>query len=97
MIEYFEKQLNSKGKKPIAESDLKKLKGRSYYGKYEAGDLFLMFMEQIRKPSDKPIYDEEITLRLYTVVDRDLDKLSEEFEFVRMATNSIPVLEKKHE
>lgn len=95
MREHFEAQLNSKDIKPITESNLEKLKGRPYYGEYEVGDFLLMFMEQIRKPSDIPIYDEEITLHLYTVVERNLDKLSKEFDFVRMATNSIPVLEKR--
>ncbi len=92
MKEYFKEQL--KICKPISEEDLPKLKGRSLYSEYEVGDKVLAFMERSFGDIEPPDTTPNINLRMETIVKRELDKLEEDFKFIRM-TKTMPVLERK--
>jgi hypothetical protein len=88
MIEYFEKQLE--GRRTITKDDLENLQSTPLYDKYKIGDRILVFMDQ-------NLNNNEILFDVKIVIERTIDKLEKDYKFVRMGTNSIPVLEKKNE
>ena len=90
---YFEKQLKSA--KEITEEDLLKLKGKSLYSNYKAGDTFLVFFCQ--ETIENKLSDEEefVNLSLKTITKRELDKLDNEYKFIKMTSELIPIFERK--
>ena len=90
---HFEKQLKSA--EEITEENLSKLKGKSLYSNYKTGDIFLVFFSQEITEDKSSDMEPFINLSLKTITKRELDKLDDEYKFVRMASESIPVLEQK--
>lgn len=86
MREYFEKQFE--GRPPITEEDLSKLESTPEYDEYKVGDQILVFMEQ-------QVENDQVILNVKIVTERTLDRLKSNYKFIRMGTESIPVLEKK--
>jgi len=86
MKEHFSKQLRDT--KPITEKLLSKLGGRSLDSDYQIGDNILWFMDQVKTS------ESAVTLTVKTVVERELDLLEKDFEFVRME-KSFPVFERR--
>lgn len=99
MKEYFEEQL--KDSKTITKELLPKLKGKFIYNKYQIGDKILVFLEQEIGDIDipeSPIYTQPtIIFNMRMITERELDKLNEDFIFIRMfkkMPSSIPILER---
>lgn len=86
MREYFEKQFE--GRPTITEEDLSKLESTPEYDEYKVGDQILVFMEQ-------QVENDQVILNVKIVTERTLDRLKSNYKFIRMGTESIPVLEKK--
>ncbi len=84
MKEYFTKQLETTSL--IDEKKFSELNGKSLYSNYKVGDKVLFFMKQ-------EVNGTEINFILSTVVERELEKMAEDFNFVRMSTKMIPVFE----
>jgi hypothetical protein len=104
MKKYFEEQLKTSSL--ITDDSLKELKGKSIYSDYQVGDRIVAFLSQesegfVEAPNDivSPIGDNSkyvprISFNMCIVVEREIDKLDEEYCFIRMSSK-IPVLEKK--
>jgi len=93
MKEYFEEQL--KNLNPITEDKINLLQGKSYYSDYQVGDKVCIFMNI--QPKESQVNDprmKNVTISIHTVVERDFDKLGEEFIFIRF-NETIPFLIKK--
>lgn len=92
MKEYFEEQL--KTIKPVTKDILKKLKGKSFYSDYQEGDRIVSFLNQTYGDIEPPYTVPSIKLGVTMVAEREISKLEQDFNFIRMATN-FPVLESK--
>ena len=97
MREHFKKQLETSN--IIDEEKLSELKGKSLYSEYDIGDKILLFMlEEVVKFEQSEdmvgIYQSKIAFSIVAVVERELDKMAEEHDFVRMASGSVPVFKK---
>jgi hypothetical protein len=79
-MNYFEQQQDNK---LLASEDVIAMKGKPLYGKYEEGDKVYFIMTQ-----------EYNDFRIEPIVERTLDKLYNEYNFVRMAS-TMTVFEKK--
>jgi len=86
MKEHFSKQLRDTNR--VTEKLLPKLQGRSLNSEYQVGDEILWFMIQEKTSESK------VTLTVTTVVERELDLLEKDFEFVRME-KSFPIFERR--
>lgn len=86
MKEHFSKQLRDT--KPVSEKLLAKLQGRSLDSDYQVGDKILWFMLR------EKISGVDTNLTVTTVVERELDLLEKDFEFVRME-RSFPIFERR--
>jgi len=86
MRDHFSKQLRDTNR--VTEKLLPKLQGRSLSSEYQVGDEILWFMIQEKTSESKA------TLTVTTVVERELDLLEKDFEFVRME-NTFPVFERR--
>lgn len=86
MKEHFSKQLRDT--KPVTEKLLSKLQGRSLNSEYRLGDKILWFMIRGK------ISGVDTNLTVTTVVERELDLLEKDFEFVRMEKN-FPIFERR--
>lgn len=89
MRKYFEKQL--KENEPIKDKSV--LKGRSLYSEYKNGDVIVAFLEQKLGDIEPPFTEPTIIFSLQMIVERELDKLIDDYEFIRMST-IFPVLQK---
>ena len=92
MKEHFEEQL--KTCKPITEKILTELKGKSLYSDYEVNDKVVSFLYQKIGEIEPPYTEPSITLSLKTIVERELDKLKNDYKFIRMS-KIFPVLERR--
>lgn len=92
MKEHFEKQLEDTI--AITEEKLKELKGKSMYSDYEVGDKILAFMEQQFGDIEPPYTEPKVIMSVRMFVDRELDKIEEEFKYIRKH-DLIPILERK--
>ena len=93
MKEHFKEQLKSGN--AITEETLSKLKGKSLYSEYQVGDRVLWFMlQKITLQETTPLENPEVKLSMISIVERELDQLAEEYEFVDLK-HSIPILEKR--
>ena len=93
MKEYFEEQL--KNLNPITEDKINLLQGKSYYSDYQVGDkvcIFANVQPQATKETDPTMAN--VTISMHTVVERDFEKLDEEFLFIRY-NGTTPFLIKK--
>ena len=95
MKEHFKEQSNSDKRVPLTEEKLAELKGKSLYGEYKVGDVLFWFLEQELGNADPPYTEPSITLTLRSVVEKDFDRLAEDFNFIRIAGEMFPVLERK--
>lgn len=94
MKEHFEVQLNNLN--PISEDTIDLLSGKSFYSDYQVGDKVCIFGNvepQKTKEGDKS-NTASVNISLRTIVERDFDKLDEEFLFIRF-NETIPYLIKK--
>lgn len=92
MREYFEEQI--KNRKSITEERLKELKGKSLYSNYQVGDRILVFLyKKLKSIEPHP----KVTLSVNMVAERELDLMEDEYQFVRMADDELPVFAKKGE
>jgi len=92
MKKHFSEQL--KGKKVITKELLKDLKGRSLYSDYQEGDKILSFIEQETGEIDPSYTEPSIILNVRIILERELDRLEEDFIFIRM-TRFLPVLKRR--
>ncbi len=90
MKQHFEKQLEEA--QSVSKDRLEELKGKSLYTEYQEGDKIVVFLTQSFSKTD-----EHILIGLVMIAERELDKLKKDFNFIRMASKGIPVLEKKNE
>jgi len=93
MKKHFEEQL--KNLKPISEETINLLTGKSFYSEYQVGDhvcLFANIQPQATKSTDPKM--ENVTISMHTVVERDFERLDEEFLYVRH-NGTTPFLIKK--
>lgn len=93
MKKYFEEQLAFEDSLPLTKEKLEKLKGKSLYSEYKEGDTIVAFLEQEFGDIEPPYTEPAINLTLRMVADRELDKLKEDFKFIRMS-QVFPVLER---
>ena len=99
MLKYFEKMIKKESEYIITEKVLKKLKGKSTYSEYQEGDIILYFLEQkiikseTSSNTDVPAF--EFMYSIETVVQRDFDKVKNDYVYIRMAEH-MPVLEMKN-
>ena len=92
-MNYFEQQQDNR---LLTSEDVTEMKGKPLYGEYEEGDkvYYIMIQETHEKiTKNKDIYP-SIDIRIKPIVERTLEKLYNEYNFVRMATK-FPVFEKK--
>lgn len=92
---YFEKQYEMNKEEHLVDGinieTLKKLRGESLYSPYQVGDVWLTFFAVEYKGNDKD--ESEVSLSLETVVERELELMEKEYEFVDMH-NAIPAFKK---
>lgn len=88
MLKYFKKQ--SLKIKPITEENVSVLKGKTFYNKdYKIGDtIFVCFIQEVELKND------EVNYFLRTIVEDELDKIKQEYNYVKME-GIFPVFEKK--
>jgi hypothetical protein len=88
MKEYFQKQLDKC--EPLTEKMIKKLNGKPLYGEYKEGDKVVIFLEEVIDP----IEEDKISIIVRMTVDREFDKVKEDFSYIRNAYK-FPILERK--
>jgi hypothetical protein len=92
MKEHFKEQLKTCN--PISEEILPELKGKSIYSDYEIDDKVVSFLCQELGENEPPYTVPSITLILQTITERELDKLENDYKFIRMS-KIFPVLQRR--
>lgn len=93
MKKYFKKQL--KNCKLISKELLLKLEGKSLYSNYKIDDKIVYFLFQELGEIKQPYTEPSISLSVKSIVERELDKLKNNYKFIRMGKD-FPVLEMKN-
>jgi len=91
--ECFKVMLELDKGKVVTEELLPQLNGKSLYSDYQVGDNILHFM--VRSIDNSKGYP-EVNLKVKTVVERELEMMKNDFEFIEIM-HGFPIFERKNQ